>query len=101
MLRLSGSRRRYTGEQREEALALAERLGSVAAAARRLRLPAHTLYRWRASAGARPATVTLERVRVLPAPSDGNDAVTVHGPAGLRVEGLALEQVAGLWRLLA
>ena len=35
MLRLSGSRRRYTGAERREALALAERLGSVAAAARR------------------------------------------------------------------
>jgi transposase len=58
--------------------------------ARELGISAVTCRRW---AGAR--TGSFAEARVVETPTAGS--VVVHGPRGLRVEGLALEQVIELW----
>jgi hypothetical protein len=61
-----------------------------------LELGVDTLYRWRRETPALPA---LRPVQVLA--SSPSTLLTVHGPGGLRLEGLTLEQVAQLWKRLA
>lgn len=57
---------------------------------------AATVRRWLAE----PAdTSAFMPIRVMP--SAVTSTVVVHGPAGLRIEGLDLEQIAELWRRLA
>lgn len=99
MQQLSSPKRQYSLQQRREALALARRLGSVTAAAAQLGIPPHTIYCWRdLELGRRRQRVTLQPVEIVGAPAA---PLSVRGPAGLRVDGLTLEQVAQLWRLLA
>jgi transposase len=101
-------RRRYTATQRREAVRLAREEvaggGSLAEVARRLGMPPHTLYSWRDAATgrrrskARPRPIeVVEDLVVAPPPR----TLVVHGPAGLRIEGLDIIGVAELVRRLA
>jgi transposase-like protein len=56
-----------------------------------------TLMSWRSQEQARPQSTTLVPVRVS-APAR---IVVVHGPCGLRVEGLSLDELAALWSRLS
>ena len=103
MRSISSPPRQYTSRQRREALALAERLGTVTAAASQLGIPPHTIYCWRdLSRGRRRRhrRLELQPIEIIDAQPE-TAGVTVLGPAGLRVEGLSVEQLAQLWRLLA
>ncbi|MEZ4311922.1 MAG: helix-turn-helix domain-containing protein [Polyangiaceae bacterium] len=86
---------RYDARERARAVEYARRrLGqgtSKRAIAGELGIAAPTLERWMAVS----AFVPVELVE----PSRGS--VVVHGPAGLRVEGLSLVEIAELWRRLA
>jgi transposase len=111
----AGTRGRFTQALREEALAvLRERAAQGAtqeAVAKELGMSAWTLSRWsqraRVGSGAGgaspPAAAAFRPVRVVRReegrPSSPG-ALTVHGPAGLRVEGLTVEWVAALVRAL-
>jgi transposase len=57
-----------------------------------------TYYRWKRI---RPRALALRPVEVLPAVAVEVRGLTVVGPAGVRVEGLSLAQVAELVRRLA
>ena len=72
--------------------AAGEPLGAIASA---LGIPQSSLLRWAAPAKAAPR---FSRVRVTSGASEsGVRAWTVHGPAGLRIEGLTVAEVAALW----
>jgi transposase-like protein len=100
MQKLSFPKRQYSVQQRREALALARRLGTVTAAAAQLGIPPHTIYCWRdlELGRRRRKRITLQPVEIVGAPAA---ALSVRGPGGLRVDGITLEQLAQLWRLLA
>lgn len=91
--------RRYSSEQRAEALELARELGSVKEAAQQLGIPPHTVYAWRKPRVGRRRPL-LERVQIVSADSS-REGLSVLGPSGLRVDTITIEQLAALWRLLA
>lgn len=106
LTKLAGRRGRgkaYPAELRRKALSyIGSRLeegGSVYAVAREIGISQTSLARWiesepqRASAAFRPVTVVADDG---PAPG----AIVVHGPAGIRVEGLDMAGVAELLRRL-
>lgn len=45
-------------------------------------------------------TAKLRRVKVVSEKAVSGRTVTLHGPAGTRIEGLGLDDVAALWRKL-
>ena|SRR5215207_2437819 len=71
--------------------------GSVPTIGAELGLCVSTLLRW---TKARPSPAAFERVRVV-ADRAPPSALVVHGPCGLRLEGLQLADVAELVRRLA
>ncbi|QRK05593.1 transposase [Archangium violaceum] len=102
-----GPRARYTTEQRQEALeyvrARQKQGASVEEAAKELGMSSWTLSRWGSAARragqqqpARAALVPVE-VKAERAPVRGGGLV-VHGPGGVRVEGLSLEDAVRLLR---
>jgi transposase len=103
----SGSGRPYPLALRREAVAYVEArrkqgVGCVAAA-RELGVSAFSVGRWRASLSAALAPVFRPVVLAEPlelGSESGSSALVVHGPAGLRIEGLDLAAVAELWRRL-
>jgi transposase-like protein len=68
---------------------------SYTAIASALGVTDQTLKRWRA-----PARSTLAAVRIVDAPAPAR-ALMVHGPSGLRIEGMSLDELAELLRRLA
>lgn len=85
------------GEARGEVVALIERTRSEGSSYREIAdavgVKFQTLMSWRAQ----QQSTVLVAVRVS-MPSRG---MTVHGPRGLRVEGLSLDDVAALWTRLS
>jgi hypothetical protein len=71
-----------------------------AAIARETGLDVRKLQRWNTRARRRSSVAVLRPVEVLPA-SEPAETLTLISPAGVRVEGLGLEQAAHLLRLLA
>lgn len=59
-----------------------------------LAMSVHTLSYWRARHAHAPST-SLARVRIVD-PDAARDTVVVHGPGGLRIEGLSLDHVVEL-----
>lgn len=102
----AGTRGRFTDALRAETLAvLAARKAEGASqdtVAEELGISGWTLSRWKQQAARSGVVATFRPVRVVrevrPVASPG--ALTVHGPAGLRVEGLTVEWVAALVRAL-
>ena len=60
-----------------------------------------TLVRWRSQARREPGLPHLRPVSVLPMPPTLGGAMSVHGPRGLRIEGLDFDGVVELFRRLA
>ncbi len=82
-------RHRYTDQQRQDALADAETLGTCAAAEKH-RIPASTVSRWRTSnrGGAQPNATPKPKAnpqQAKPAPSEGTTAATKPGSATRKV----------------
>lgn len=102
----AGTRGRFTDALRAETLAvLAARKAQGASqdtVAEELGISGWTLSRWKQQAGRAQAGAAFRPVRVVreAAPPTSPGALTVHGPAGLRVEGLTVEWVAALVRAL-
>ena len=72
------------------------------ALATELGISEYTVQYWRSHWGERHQRgVQLRRVEVIAERPLSSRAVTVHGPAGTRIEGLQLDEVAELWRKLA
>jgi|WetSurMetagenome_2_1015567.scaffolds.fasta_scaffold35775_4 transposase len=109
------ARRVYSMPEHQAALMHLRRVlddgGTVARAAAELRIPKHTLYTWRDVAEGRrrrkrpeaPMRSGFKAVTVIPpaavAPAAA-PAIVVHGPRGLRVEGLSVDGIAALLRAL-
>jgi hypothetical protein len=74
--------------------------GSPYSVARELGISQTTLTRWKLQGRRDPGLPHLRPVSVLPAPPTFAGALSVHGPHGLRVEGLDLDAVAELIRRL-
>lgn len=102
-----GPRARYTAEQRQEAVeyvrARQQQGASVEEAAKELGMSSWTLSRWGSAARragkqqpAREGLVPVE-VKAERAPARGGSLV-VHGPGGVRVEGLCVEDAVRLLR---
>ncbi len=102
-----GPRTRYTREQRQEAVAYMrarqQQGASVEEAAKELGMSGWTLSRW-GSAARRAGQQQPENAALVPvevkaerAPGRGGGLV-VHGPLGVRVEGLSLEDAVRLLR---
>jgi transposase-like protein len=102
-----GPRARYTAEQRQEAVeyvrARQQQGASVEEAAKELDMSSWTLSRWGSAARratqqqpAREALVPVE-VKAERAQARGGGLV-VHGPGGVRVEGLCVEDAVRLLR---
>ena len=69
-----------------------------------LGLSAHTVQYWRARWSERgEAPAKLRRVKVVSKKPNARSktSVTMHGPAGTRIEGLNLDEAAALWRKLS
>ena len=105
----AGTRGRFTDALRVEVLAvlLARKAegASQDAVAEELGISGWTLSRWKQQAARTGTGAAFRPVRVVaaarPPGSPGSPgALTVHGPAGLRVEGLTVEWVAALVRAL-
>jgi hypothetical protein len=98
-----GVGRPYPAQLRSQVLAHVERRRhagiALEAVAAELGLAATTLRKWKhdAAGTARPAFVEVEIV----SPSAPPSALVVHGPAGLRIEGATLAEIAELVRRLA
>ena len=75
---------------------------SLKRVAGQLGLSDHTVQYWRTRWGERgKADAKLRRVEVVSEkPGKLAKTVTIHGPAGTRVEGLSLDEVASLWSKL-
>jgi hypothetical protein len=101
-----GPRARYTQEQRREAVAYVrerqQQGASSEEAAKELGMSTWTLSRWGSAARRaqeEPARTRLVPVEVKPARSaDRAGALVVHGPGGVRVEGLSIEDAVKLLR---
>ena len=102
-----GPRARYTAEQRQEALAYVrarqQQGASMEEAARELGMSSWTLSRWgsaaRRATQQEPARATLVPVEVKAAHTvAAGGGLVVHGPGGVRVEGLSLEDAVRLLR---
>lgn len=101
-----GAGRPYPARLRTQVLAHVEQrrragiaLGAVAA---ELGLAATTLRQWkRSAAGAAPPAFYEVEVVAPAAPPSAPSALVVHGPAGLRVEGATIAEIAELVRRLA
>ena len=66
-----------------------------------LGLSDHTVQYWRARWSERGEEgAKLRRVEVVAESAPSARVVTVHGPAGTRVDGLSLDEVTTLWRKL-
>jgi len=98
-----GRGRPYPAPLRERVLATIDaqvaRGASPRGVARALGIPQHTIDRWRErqpEALFRPVVVEAQV-----APAESASAVVVHGPRGLRIEGLDLATLAELLRRLA
>ena len=67
-----------------------------------LGLSDHTVQYWRARWSERgEERAKLRRVEVAFEKASAERTLTVHGPAGTRVDGLSLDEVAALWRKLS
>lgn len=76
-----------------------ESLGKLA---KQLGLSNHTVQFWRSHWGERKKRgAELRRVEVISETPLPANPLTVHGPAGMRVEGLTADDVAELWRKLS
>jgi transposase len=101
-----GPRARYTQEQRQEAVAYVrerqQQGASSEEAAKELGMSSWTLSRWGSAARRaqrEPERAALVPVEVKPARSVVRaGALVVHGPGGVRVEGLSLEDAVALLR---
>lgn len=104
----SGSGRPYPAELRREVVAYVdarrgEGVGRVAAA-REIGVSAFSVARWRAALGGGGRgfrEVVLAERSERAASLDGPHQLIVHGPSGLRIEGLDVAGVAELWRRLS
>lgn len=62
----------------------------------------HTVQFWRSHWGERDESeAKLRRVQVVSEKVETGSEVTMHGPAGTRIDGLTLDAVATLWRKLS
>lgn len=67
-----------------------------------LGLSAHTVQYWRSRWGEGVENkAKLRRVKVASEKPVVSEAVTMHGPAGTRIDGLSLDDAAALWRKLS
>lgn len=74
---------------------------SLASLGQQLGLSDHTLQYWRSHWGERPKRgMQLRRVEVI-AERPLTGKVTLHGPAGTRIENISLDEVTELWRKLS
>ena len=70
--------------------------------AKQLGLSNHTVQFWRSHWGERKKRgAELRRVEVISEVPLPANHLTVHGPAGMRVDGLTTDEVADLWRKLS
>ena len=74
--------------------------GSLYATAKELGLSQTSVSRWRRQGRLDPGVPHLRPVSVLPMPPTLAGAMSVHGPRGLRIEGLDLDGVVELIRRL-
>jgi transposase-like protein len=101
-----GPRARYTQEQRQEAVAYVrerqQQGAGIEEAAKELGMSTWTLSRWGSAARRaqqEPGRAALVPVEVKPARSMARaGALVVHGPGGVRVEGLSVEDAVALLR---
>lgn len=101
-----GKRGRYSPEVRkrlEAYLKKAWRSGtSLKRAGESLGLSGATVAFWKARWSERAERAPkLRRVTVVAEKASSEKTVTMHGPAGTRIEGLTLDEVAALWRKLS
>jgi hypothetical protein len=75
--------------------------GSPYGVAPELGISLTTLVRWRSQARRDAGLSHLRPVSVLPMPPTLGGAMSVHGPRGLRIEGLDFDGVVELFRRLA
>jgi hypothetical protein len=69
---------------------------------RQLGLSHHTVQFWRSHWGeCKQRGAQLRRVEVISETPLVSNTLTVHGPAGIRIEGLTADDVAELWRKLS
>jgi hypothetical protein len=73
---------------------------SLHATSQDLGLSQTTLVRWKLQARRDPGVPHLRPVSVLPMPPTFSGAMSVHGPRGLRIEGLNFDAVVELFRRL-
>lgn len=92
--------RRYPRHLRDEIIACAEegraQGTTLSVVARRLGLPAHTLYGWLSASEERPA---FHPVRVLPGSTSSSPVLVT--PQGYRIEGLEVSSLVALLRELS
>lgn len=88
----------------EDAAATGKSVGKVA---RELGISAMSIIRWQSRSEAQPKLPMIRRVEVVPDPPcashpvhPGGESIVVHGPGGLRVEGLTVSALADLLRAL-
>ncbi|MCY1079589.1 MULTISPECIES: transposase [Archangium] len=101
-----GPRARYTREQRQEAVAYVrerqQQGAGIEESAKELGMSSWTLSRW--GSAARRAQQEPERAALVPVevkPARGvaqAGALVVHGPGGVRVEGVSVEDAVALLR---
>jgi transposase len=100
-LGLSGKRKPYPSQLQQLALShfqlRTEQGASLGQVARELRLSYACLQRW---VKANPPSSFRPVDLVAPSPSPSSPSLSLFGPAGLRVEGLSLDDLAYLWRSL-
>ena len=98
----SGRGRAYPAQLRAEvvrhAAARIDAGESAATIASELGLCAATLTAWRKREGHAPSA--FARVEVVTATAEHVGAIVVHGPRGLRIEGLSLDGIVALFRRL-
>lgn len=87
---------RYWMARRAEGIPL-QRIGDE------LGLPWQTLHRWAKTSPEEPtATAGFEAIQIIETvPSTPHSAIVVHGPCGLRIDGLDLDTLSQLLRRLA
>ncbi len=100
-----GPRNKYTAELRAQAVEYGRTRGgegvSVELAAKELGLSAKALRKWsKTASGTSPAFRRVEVVPEKTVRARGASPLVLHGPGGLRVEGLDVESLAALLRRL-
>lgn len=96
--------RAYPPALRRAVVAYAEvaraRGDSIASIAESIGLPSITLQRWSRAAASSPFRAVVVEPAALPAAAPSS-SIIIHGPGGLRIEGLDLDSVAELLRRLS